>query len=151
MNGRPSSYRVATASAVSSAGACLLGADDRVHPQPRGGVADVGLLLVARLHLVAQRGQFVGVGFLPGSLQRLHLDVEQRAGGLVAAHDGVLRRRPGEDEPRVERLAAQGVVARPERAAGDERDLRHDAVGDRVHQLRPGLDDAVPAPSPCRP
>ena len=63
-------------------------------------------------------------------------------GRLVAAHDGVLRGRPGEDEARVERLAAQGVVAGAERAADDQRDLRHDAVGDRVDQLRPGLDDA---------
>jgi hypothetical protein len=127
----------------------LLGADDRVHPQPGSAVADVGLRLVAHLHPIAQLTQLGRVGFLLRTLQRLHLDIEERAGGLVAAHDGVPGRRPRQDEPRVERFAAQGVVPRAERPARNQRQLGDDAVRDDVHQLRPGPDDpgllAVPA------
>src|SRR5262249_48396346 len=67
---------------------------------------------------------------------------EQRAGGLLAAHDGIFRSRPGEDEARVEGFAAQSVVARAIRAAQDERDFRNDAVGDDVDQLGAGANDA---------
>ena len=42
----------------------VLGPDDRIHPESGGGVANVGLLVVACLHPVAERGEFVRFWFL---------------------------------------------------------------------------------------
>ena len=78
----------------------------------------------------------------PSRFKAFDGDVEQRVGGLVGPHHGHVGAGPGEDEARIEGFAAQGVIARPVRAAGDDRDLRHAAVADGVDQLGAGLDDA---------
>src|SRR3989344_3678692 len=68
-------------------------------------------------------------------------DHEKGFGCLLRAHDGVTRVGPGENEPRIEGLAAEGIVARAERASDDDGDLWDDAVADRVDQLRAAADD----------
>ena len=70
-------------------------------------------------------------------------DVQQRASGLIAPHDGVARGRPGEDETRVKSLAAQGVIARTIGAAQDNGDLWHSRFGIGVEQFRAMADDAA--------
>ncbi len=45
-------------------------------------------------------------------------------------------------KPRIERFAAQRVIARSITAADDDGNFRHAAVGNRVDQFRPGSDDA---------
>ena len=71
----------------------------------------------------------------------MHGNVQQRPGRLVAAHNGILGRGPGENETRIEGFAAESVIAGAERTAQDHGDLRHHAVGNDVDELGPGLDD----------
>ena len=84
------------------------------------------------------------VDFFAFALELLELDFDERAGGGVAAHDGVARRGPREDEARIVGLAAHGVVSRAEAAAEDHGDFGHDAVGDGVDHFCAGADDAAP-------
>ena len=74
----------------------------------------------------------------------LDLDLDQRSGRGFAAHHRVARRRPGKEKARIVGFAAHGVVAGAERAADDHRDFRHHGIGDRVHHLGAGADDAAP-------
>src|SRR5262249_31935260 len=92
--------------------AAVSGFDDAVDPQPGGRVANVDRGVVGRLYFRAELFEFLRVRLVTFALERLHLHFEERAGGLVAAHDCVVSRRPGEDEAGIERLAAEGVVAR---------------------------------------
>ena len=88
---------------------------------------------------------FVRVGKLFAfALELLDFDFDERAGGGIAAHHGVARGGPGENEARVVGFAAHGVVSGAETAAADHGDFRHDAVGDGVHHLGAGADDAAP-------
>src|ERR1700674_657498 len=66
---------------------------------------------------------------------------EDGVGSLCGAHDGVACVRPRQDETRVVGLAAQGVVARAEGTANDDRDLGDGGIADGVHQFRTAADD----------
>src|ERR1043166_5047511 len=59
--------------------------DDRIDPQAGGSVADVGLLVIARLHGTAKLREFLFVRLVPGPAQGGNRDIDQRAGRLVAA------------------------------------------------------------------
>ena len=115
--------------------------DDRVDPEPGGGVADVGLAVVAPAQLLGHRRQLGVVDLLALALEGRDVDVEHRPRRLLRAHHGVPGRRPGEEEPRVERPAAEGVMARAEGVADDQRELGHRAVAHGVDQLGPAADD----------
>src|SRR5207249_738453 len=117
--------------------------DDRIHPAAGCAVADVGLFLVAGLGQVAQFLQFFRGAYAAGALVLAPPDFEQRRRRLIRAHHGVPRAGPGEDEGRVEGFAAQGVVARAERTADDDGDLRDGRVADGVHQLGAAADDSL--------
>src|ERR1700722_1409177 len=92
------------------------GVDDGVDPQAGGGVARVGLFVVARL----DGGEEFLLGFLVDffafALELLELDFGERACGGVAAHDGVAGRGPRENKARVVGFAAHGVMSGAEAA-----------------------------------
>ena len=81
---------------------------------------------------------------MPFAFELLDFDFDERARGGFAAHHGVARRRPGENESRVVGLAAHGVVAGAEAAAADHGDFRHDAIGHGVDHFRARANDAAP-------
>ena len=80
---------------------------------------------------------------MPFALAARLLDLEERLCRLLAAHHRDARRRPRHDQARVVGLAAHRVVARAERVARDDGELRDDRVGDGVDHLRAVLDDAA--------
>ena len=117
--------------------------DEAVYPAAGGGVADVSLLRVPRVH----RGEDLLVGFgvdlFTLALAGFLLDHRQHAGGLVGAHDGALGVGPGEGDELVKGPPAHGVVAGAVGAAEDDDDLGDDGVGHGVDHLGAGADDAA--------
>ena len=91
-----------------------------VVPEPRGRVVRVALRLVLGADLVR-----VGVA-----------DHRQHGRGLLAAHHRDARVRPHPELARGVGAAAHPVVAGAERAADDDRELRHLGARDRHHELR---------------
>ncbi len=93
--------------------------DDAVVPEPRGRVVRVALRLVGGADLVR-----IGIA-----------DHRQHRRRLLAAHHGDARVRPHPELARLVGTAAHRVVAGAERAAGDDRELRHVRAGHRHHEL----------------
>src|SRR5208282_5559663 len=118
--------------------------NDRVHPQARGRVTRIGLMLVSGAYGFVQCFLLFIAEFLSLALELLHLDLDQRASRRIAAHHRVRRRGPCEQEPRVIRLAAHGVMSGPKAPAADHRDFRHHAVGHGIHHFGAGADDPAP-------
>ena len=84
------------------------------------------------------------VELLTRALQLFELDLDERAGGRIAAHHRVACRRPGKNEARVVGLPAHGVMARAEAAAANHGNLGHNAVRHGVDHFRAGSDDPAP-------
>ena len=121
--------------------------DDAVVPQPGGGVVGRSLAGVAladpRLALRLRPAVTVAPRSPPTS--------EQHLGGLLAAHHGDARVGPHEEQPGRVGATAHPVVARAERAADDDGELRHLRVGHRRDHLGAVLGDAARARTRARP
>ena len=92
-----------------------------------------------------RRRLFFGfVDFFAFAFELFEFDFGKGAGSGVAAHDGVPRGGPSEDETRVKGFAAHGVIAGAETAAADDRNFRHYAVRHRINHFCAGADDAGP-------
>ena len=79
---------------------------------------------------------------MPFARQLVALDRGEHAGRLLAAHHRDARVGPHPQQPRLVGAAAHAVVAGAKRSADDDRELRHDRVGDGVDHLRAVLRDA---------
>src|SRR5882672_4146575 len=110
--------------------------DHAVVPEARARVVGMALALV----LLADRLLELLFLLLGGEVA---LDRGEHAGRLLAAHDGDARCRPHPEEARPVGAAAHAVVAGAERAADDQRELRHLGRRDRLHHLRAVLGDAA--------
>ena len=92
---------------------------------------------------VGHRLQRLVVRRRAAALELAAVDDVHHLGRLRAAHHRGARRRPGEDEARVEAAPAHAVVAGAVGAADDEGELRHARVGHRLDHLRAVLDRAA--------
>src|SRR5450759_3838143 len=119
-------------------GACHVRGDDLVDDTDLYGlVHSAGDPLVLSCQLRLDGGQQVA-GHL-GELATV-----QDPYGRHGAHDGDLSARPGEHRGRAERARVHRDVRAAVRLARDERDARHDALGEGVEELRAPPYDAVP-------
>src|SRR5579863_3766438 len=103
--------------------ACLRRIYDRIDPKARSSIAGVGLMLIGGTDGFMQRF-FIGIGELFSlAFELFDLDFNERGRGGIAAHHGVARRGPRENESRVVSLAAHGIVAGAETSAANHRDF----------------------------
>ena len=114
--------------------------DDAIVPEPRAGVIGMALALV-----LGADGGLEGLLLFrrPGRLHIVLLDLGEDRGRLLAAHHGDACIGPHPEEAWTIGPAAHAVIAGPEAAADDERQLRYPGGGDRRHHLRPVLGNAA--------
>src|SRR6185369_716660 len=114
--------------------------DDAVVPEPRAGVIGMALALI-----LGADGGLEGLLFLrrPGRLHIVLLDLGEDGGRLLAAHDRDSRIGPHPEKARPISAAAHAVIAGPETAADDERQLGYPGRGYGRHHLRSVLGDAA--------
>src|SRR6476469_7229787 len=74
--------------------------DDAIVPQPRGGVVRIALLLVLRADRRLEGSLFLGAPCAALGLDRVTAHGREHVRGLLAAHDGDARVRPGPEEAR---------------------------------------------------
>ncbi len=98
--------------------------------------------VIPAFDVIQQLFFFGWVDLLSFCFQGADLDLEERFGGLFAAHDGDARGRPGVNKPGVICLSAHGVVARAIRVADDDGDFGDDGIGDGIDHFGAVLDNA---------
>src|SRR5215510_7602789 len=89
----------------------LVRLNDGVYPAARGAIANVSLLFVTLFHIGAQLLQFFGRRFLVPSVARLGEDGKYRVRRLRGAHHCITSSGPRNDESRIVRLPAHGIVS----------------------------------------
>ena len=121
-------------------GARVDGIDDAVVPEPRARVQRARLpRRIVPCISARSAAASVSLGARRGAPRtRLKHDA-----GLLAAHDGDARVRPGPEEPRAVRAAAHAVIAGAVRRADDHGELRHARAGHGRDELRAVLGDAA--------
>ena len=86
---------------------------------------------------------FFGREFLPLARELIAFHGGQHAGGLLSSHHADAGVGPHPQKSRRVGSAAHPVISGAERAADDDRELRHGGIGDCVHHLRAVFGDAA--------